>query len=98
MDYQKKCGECEKFFTCRAETVLDDVNNAACGNFERVECALCGSEEDVFLEVVKQDMIFQGKQITIDRWLHRCRKCGRASEPGWMFNRNLAEIRKEVAK
>ena len=58
------------------------------------ECPYCDSEGCVRLDKYPQPMMWQGKQIQIERWSYRCEKCGQAFEPGWMFKQNLDRIRK----
>ena len=67
------------------------------------ECPYCDAEGTISLDKYPQTMLWQGKQVQIERWSCRCGKCGTAFEPAWMFQQNLDRIRQahreaEVAK
>lgn len=110
MDKQKKkCGDCDRFMMVPggAPLCLDNrccphhEDHEACDEFKSRECTYCDEVGYVRLDKYEQTMRYKGKMITFERWSYRCEKCGRASEPGWMFYRNLDRIEaatREVSK
>lgn len=60
---------------------------------ELEECPYCDAEGSVRLDKYEQTMNWRGKTVTFERWSYRCKKCGQAFEPGWMFNQNLERIK-----
>lgn len=106
-----KCGECTKYLgggdwdlCCKEKHegypmgFLCYEDTEACEKFDPIECACCDETGGVVLMKYPCTMQWQGKQITFERWSYHCNKCNRKFEPGWMFDRNLLNIRWERGK
>lgn len=95
----RNCGVCSHYLAggdfglcCELKYDLCYESSDACEKFDPMECPRCDEVGSVRLDKYPSKILWQGKQVSFERWTYRCEKCGNAFEPGWMFNQNLGRI------